>query len=228
MVAKHLMEAPPRASEIEPTVPKDLDEIVMQMLSKNREERPTLTEISATMDTVQKTPVPRRSDLAVGKRDSAISLSVTRPVDVVDLVAKEQARRRKKSVFAGIGLVLGGVATGAIAFMVVSSLKEPSEPAKEPPAPAQVAPEPAPTPAPVADPVPTPAPAAVPTAPVIETPKHTPAATPAPVSHPPRTTPKKDPPKPPPPAPPKATPPPPPPKPPNPTIKVPTDDRGLM
>ncbi len=194
MVAKHLMEAPPRPSSIDPRIPKELDDLVSECLSKDREQRPTLTEISATLETTQRTPTPRASDLALDQKVSVndgISLSVTRPVDVADLVAAEHRRRRRRNILAGIGLALGGVATGAIAFMVVSSLREPSEqpkaapaaaPSAEPaPAPPAAAPPPAPdlgssaaapTPPPPAPPdAPTPAPT-----PAIEQPKPSPAA----------------------------------------------------
>jgi serine/threonine-protein kinase len=196
MVAKHLMEAPPRPSSLEPGIPKDLDDIVLECLSKDREQRPTLTEISATLDTTQRTPAPRASDQPRDSKVSVndgISLSVTRPVDIGELVAAEHRRRRRRNILAGIALVLGGVATGAVAFMVVSSLKESSEhaaPAAEP------APAPAPTPvAPTPDLgsatlAPTPPPAPPPPAPAIEQPKppppvHAPKSKPTPAPTPP-------------------------------------------
>jgi serine/threonine-protein kinase len=230
MVAKHLMEPPPHPSQFGDGIPKELDELIVSMLSKDREERPTLTEITGTLDTLQKTPAPRRVGTELGKRDSAISLSVTRPVDVVDLVAQEHRRRKRRSVLAAIGLVLGGVATGAIAFMVVSSLRTPSEqsaPAATPP-PTEPAVTPTPTPTPTPEPVATPSPdagAAVTHEPAIapthapDSPKHPPAVAPV-VPKAPKLPPKVEHPK-----PPVQTPP----KPPNPpVIKVPNDDRGLM
>jgi len=186
MVAKHLMEPPPRPSQFQP-VPKELDDLVVAMLAKNRDERPSLAEITSTLEAIQRTPAPRSSEATIGRRDSAISLSVTRPVDVVDLVAQEKRKRKRKSVLAAVGLVAGGIATGAIAFMVVSSFRE--APEKAAPPVEQIAP---------ADPMPAPpvvtpdaAPAVVaPPPPVHEAePKRVPPPSP---KQPPKQPPKKD------------------------------------
>ena len=143
MVAKHLMEEPVHVATLVPDVPDELDEVVFAMLAKDREQRPTLTEIAAVLDHVQKQPAAARS---ARTRAGALTFAVTSRVDVPDDVR----RGRRRAGLAKLAILGGGIAMGAVAFMVVSTLTSPSSRPPAPPAPsaepqpAVVAPAPAP------------------------------------------------------------------------------------
>jgi serine/threonine protein kinase len=50
MVAKHLMEAPPKPSSVEPSLPPEIDALVIAMLAKEPAQRPGLVEVMAVLD----------------------------------------------------------------------------------------------------------------------------------------------------------------------------------
>jgi len=154
MVAKHLMEEPVHVATFVPDVPAELDELVFAMLAKDREQRPTLTEIAAVLEQVQKQPAGKRSPRS---REAVHAFAVTSRVDVPpDGVTRVRRRVRRHQRLAKLGILAGGIAMGAVAFMVVSAV---------------TAPAPAPNPAPAAAPAPEPessavaAPATAPVAP---------------------------------------------------------------
>ena len=171
MVAKHLMETPVRMSHLRKGIPRELDAIVAEMLAKDREQRPTLTEISVVLERAQKRPI-------ASDKDTGLNYAVTRLVEVTDV---RRARRRRQR-WGKLGILLGGVAMGGAAFMIVSKLNQPA-PA---PTPASAAPPPVPVPVPVPDPVPVPAPVAAPAP--IPVPAAAPVPAPAPVPSVPEIT----------------------------------------
>ena len=180
MVAKHLMEKPPRPSSLDKTIPRDLDRIIVEMMAKDRDDRPSLTEINAVLDSVAKQPLPRKGSAAAERtRDSMIGLAVTRVHKLPELVRKQ---------WIAIG-VAGMLAMAIAAFLGVSRLAASDEdkasvaPLPENPAPPPQAEPPAPAP-PTVTPIPPPEP-------VNEVPKPPPPpAVPAHVVHKPTVAPK--------------------------------------
>ena len=84
MVAKHLMEAPPRPSSLA-DVPPELDDLVLRMLSKAPEGRPSLAEVASVIErtnaldrTNVKTPVPAHR--ALQGPSAAINVPTPTPV----------------------------------------------------------------------------------------------------------------------------------------------------
>jgi len=53
MVAKHLMEAPPKPSSVVPTLPPELDALVIAMLAKEPAQRPGLVEVTTILERLE-------------------------------------------------------------------------------------------------------------------------------------------------------------------------------
>jgi serine/threonine-protein kinase len=166
MVAKHLMETPTRMSALRKGIPRELDALVSEMLAKDREQRPTLTEISVVLERVQKRPI-------AGDKDTGLNYAVTRMVEVSDVGRAKRRRQR----WGKLGILAGGIAMGAAAFMIVSKLSQP-DPVPAPTAPS--APPQVTTPAPVPTPVPVPEPTASPSSPPSPSPSPSPSLSPSP------------------------------------------------
>jgi serine/threonine protein kinase len=115
MVAKHLMEAPPSVSSLVPSVPEVLDDIIVDMLAKEREQRPTMTEVMAALDRGQRT--------TAGPTAVTSGISITKQrIDVPSTSVTQLPQRR--GWLAVVGLILIGIVAGAVTFMVVSALKD--------------------------------------------------------------------------------------------------------
>jgi len=136
VVAKNLMEAPPRLASVAPGVPPEIDELVAAMLAKEPGDRPELARFLAALDphrgprAATPVPVPQR------RRAPRAAWLVAGAIGVTAIVA---------------GVV---IATGSDA---ATSLATPPQVAAAPVATPAPVPEPAPQPAP---PPPAPAPAA--------------------------------------------------------------------
>ena len=131
MVAKHLMEVAPRPRKLEPRIPSELDALIVKMLAKNRDDRPTLTEVAAVLDRVLKQPALRDAPTTdLGTSAVAVSRPHRRPVWL-----------RARTVL----LVLGPIAMAVVAYVTVKALASSHAPpaATEPAATEPAATEPA-------------------------------------------------------------------------------------
>jgi serine/threonine-protein kinase len=111
VVAKHLMEPPEHPSTFAP-VPAELDELIVNMLAKAPEARPTLAEVAAVLDRVAD---PRRPSPLI-ERESHRSIAVTTKREVPSFPAttlppRAAPRRRPLPV---ILLALAVLVTGAV------------------------------------------------------------------------------------------------------------------
>jgi serine/threonine-protein kinase len=123
MVAKHLMEVPPRPRKLDSSVPPEVDSLIFAMLAKDSVDRPTLTEVGNVFD-------------RVARRVSA-ELHSARGTASTRVYGVEWPPRPLV-----IGLALAGaVVMAVIAYLLVNALA-PVE--HRPPRPPAVTPSPAP------------------------------------------------------------------------------------
>jgi eukaryotic-like serine/threonine-protein kinase len=169
IVAKHLMEAPPRPSQLT-SVPRELDDLIHGMLAKDPRSRPSLATVCAVIDRVRiraQTPVP--PELVTPTPISAVSTlgASARPlVTPTPLAAQSElvtsdfviAPRRRWGLIVLLGI--GTFAASAIAYLVVSSKVDKSAQlaTQDPPKPDPAQAEP-PPPRPVVEQTPAVAPA---------------------------------------------------------------------
>jgi serine/threonine-protein kinase len=169
LVAKHLMETVPHPATLA-EIPPELDDLVVRMLSKTADGRPSLAEVAAIIERTSSldrtnvrprsragtpTPSPVRSSHASGPSSVSVSINVPTPTPVsspaLDAVrAKALATAAKSSALPvtdltetirspqranGLGaksivlLGVGFVVAAALAYVVVSQLDRPKEPA---------------------------------------------------------------------------------------------------
>jgi serine/threonine protein kinase len=147
MVAKHLMEAPVRPSTIQRSIVPELDDLVLRMLAKTPDGRPSLGEViaviersrtsAATMPFDRPTPPPPKSDPVTAVPKAPLSepmAAVDRSSPTVIPALDESARARPKWL---VPTILGVPVVAALAFVIVSKLGAPGakvEPAKVEPA----------------------------------------------------------------------------------------------
>src|SRR5262249_49223632 len=131
IVAKHLMEPPPRPSQFA-TVPRELDDLILAMLSKDPRGRPSLATVCAVIDRVRirattpapaelltPTPMPAVPTPGPIVRPLMTPTPVSAQVDAVtNELAAELPRRRWGLIVLGVGVTL---AASTIAFVVVSN-----------------------------------------------------------------------------------------------------------
>ncbi len=144
MVAKHLMEAPVRPSTLAPAITAELDDLVLRMLAKTPDGRPSLGEViaviersrtsSATLPFDRPTPPPTKSDPATPVPTASAALADrSAPLPAFDAVPSPEtwvpARRPRWVVPALVGVPLVAV----LAFVIVSRLGA-SDPTTPPPA----------------------------------------------------------------------------------------------
>jgi len=162
MVAMHLMEPPPHPRKLASRIHGDLDQLIVRMLAKDRDERPSLAEISLVLDRASRAPALRTGPLVARSDEDKLATAVTLPHDV-----PWHVRRRIALV------VLAPIAMAGIAFAIVRSLSS-----NDGTAPAVQVPMPAPAPTTTAVPATAAAPAVVPPLPHPSAPTATAAATP--------------------------------------------------
>jgi len=148
MVAKHLMEAPPRPSTLT-YVPPELDDLVLRMLSKDPDGRPTLAEVATVIErtsaldrTNVKTPIPRAPSAPINiptptppsspnleklarhpVRPGSNPSTAQAPSDVVAVADPNRAASSSGIGKKGILLLgVGVLAMAAVAFAAVSML----------------------------------------------------------------------------------------------------------
>jgi serine/threonine-protein kinase len=188
VVAKHLMEPPRRVSEVVRGVPRELDDLVHAMLSKQAEGRPSLDDIFATLERVR-TKHPRlmtRQPIRLPPPSGPIAVPA-----VSSTRSAIQPLARRKRLWIGLA-VAGAIGCFALAFVAVNTLGKRDDAVVTPPppspAPEHVAPAPVPVTPAIVD-----APASVPEIdikpPVAQPPKPRPV-----VRHPPPVVKKKPPP----------------------------------
>ncbi|MBA3397057.1 MAG: serine/threonine protein kinase [Deltaproteobacteria bacterium] len=136
MIAKHLMEPPPRPSAFA-DVPPEVDELVVGMLAKDPTARPSLADVSTVFErtsalerTNVKTPVGRMASSPVwterpsGSSDGPIPTNpqhAVGPLVTIEQTAsnpKEQPRRRKALL--GVAALLGFALVTAVTYMVLT------------------------------------------------------------------------------------------------------------
>jgi serine/threonine-protein kinase len=112
VIAKHLIEIPPRASALA-RVPRELDDLVFAMLAKDPAARPALAEIASVLERVSRGTTP----MAI-ERDSHDSIAVTTRRAVPD-------EPRSHQRIAIIALIASILAIGAISIYLGRSAPEP-------------------------------------------------------------------------------------------------------
>jgi serine/threonine-protein kinase len=184
VVAKHLMEPPPRPSTLM-SVPRELDDVIVAMLAKDPRSRPSLATVCAVIDRmrtraqtpapselVTPTPIPAVSVAGLAASPLATPRPLSAQVDAGAVTSEPAGPRRRWGFIVLIGI--GMFAASAIAFVVVHDrIGANSPPAQEPVKVAAVEPPP---------PAPAPAPAPVPVVPDTQ-------LAPAPVTQPPEAKP---------------------------------------
>jgi serine/threonine-protein kinase len=180
VVALHLMEAPPRASTLVADLPRELDDLVVAMMAKDPNARPSLATVCEVVERTKHAP-PESAYTSLAPRGSEKSMAG--PLAAARTLPHAVPPRRKAW---WIAVPVSALLLGGIAFVAVQALSS-REPAATPPVavprPVDVAP-PAAEPPPAVD-----VPAAV-TPPPVEVPA---AVTPPPVEVPTEPPPKKPP-----------------------------------
>ena len=205
VLGRHLNDAPPRPSDRRPEVPRDLDDLVMQLLAKQPESRPaSAAEVATRLGGVTGTrtlpgpvPLPPR-----GTQTQPRPVYAAAGGDTAMLATQTHAapRRSGRGLLVALG-VLALLAAGGVGWALTQESDDapgtqipfmPETPTPTPtvvPLPTGSAPPtatpigPPPTPNPLATPIPTPTPTPKPTpVPIIvlPTPEPTPAPTPVP------------------------------------------------
>jgi serine/threonine-protein kinase len=168
VVSMHLRETPPAPSEVWPDVPLSLERLLLAMLAKDPDQRPSLTEVALTLELVRddletRTWPHARRRLAAGSTPPAMPVA---PID--ESIAQPRDRATRWPWMVAAMLVTGAVVA---AIVVIAGRDHASvlrhEIELRPRLTVTAAPAPAPAPAPVAE---TPAPIAAPTLDVRVTP----------------------------------------------------------
>jgi eukaryotic-like serine/threonine-protein kinase len=177
LLFKHLGETPLSPEAIVPSLPAGLGAILERALAKEPDKRPTLAELAAAMDAVETGADPARGDAKAVEGTAATQAQFPVSSTTLGGSARELGIERRvptvappprKSGGIVIAAVVGGLAVGAIAYVVSrTTARAPAAPLVAPVAAPAVAPVPAP-------PVAAPAPAVTPP----EVPKEAPAVAP--------------------------------------------------
>ena len=97
VLAKAVAESPPRPSELRPDVPEALDDLVVRLLSKNKDARPTdAGEVALLLSSLALAPtIERRSPVAVTAREQRIACIILcgGPASTSDATVPERPRR---------------------------------------------------------------------------------------------------------------------------------------
>ena len=119
VVAKHLMEPPEHPSTFAP-VPAELDELIVNLLAKAPEARPTLADVSLVLERIA--DPNRRAPLPEIERESHRSIAVTTRREVPHAAATSIPPRGAAPGRRGLPLVLLGLGALAIGAVVVVAL----------------------------------------------------------------------------------------------------------
>jgi serine/threonine-protein kinase len=152
LIAKHITVEPPRPSEVEPGLPPLVDELLLDMLSKQPEQRPTLARIRDTLDQLRGQPQTiRGSTPRLLTPAAAVAATQLAPI----------ARRRGRAWVAGLaaGVVVAAIVIGWSVIREDTAASNAVPPnaavdtaAKPAPPPLVAEPPPAPPPTPVVEP----------------------------------------------------------------------------
>ena len=89
MVAKHLMEAPPKPSSVEPSLPAEIDSLVVAMLAKEPAQRPGLVEVTTVIDRLKAGAIHLEEPKTVEPPPRREPLETPRPATLIEPPATE-------------------------------------------------------------------------------------------------------------------------------------------
>jgi len=165
MVSMHLSHPPPSISELRPDAPSQIDALIIRMLAKRADDRPSLEDVERTLRAVRARLMfssSRRAPTAtsphgVGALAEELPKELSGSFDPT-LTSADPVRNRRKKRWIVIPIAVAAVAVGVVlAGQLAGSSNEPlvSKPPPTQPSPAVASePSPAPTPAVAADPLP--------------------------------------------------------------------------
>jgi hypothetical protein len=156
LMAMQVYEQPPSLCKIEPTVSVAAEALVLSMLAKDPTERPTMSEVAATIERLGSFLSAMLPAIKLPSADNARSSGPVVPADAMTVLgigehpdpARPQGRRTRRAlVILPLAIILIGLGIGAY---VLQSSRHRHQPASKPsqPIPAQVEPAPQPTPEP--------------------------------------------------------------------------------
>ena len=124
MVTAHLIERPPVPSSIAPGLGRDLDGLILAMLAKEPDERPSLAVVRAALGPLDQTPVPRTVSAPTAVTPVVAPTAETTVVAPVSLALAAEASEGGVPVARrGLAIAVGTIGVLAVAALVFVLLR---------------------------------------------------------------------------------------------------------